>query len=67
MTKVARGKALYVDLPKCTAIVADKVQNWRRRKGHMGDTCWHPAKYEIDGRPLCSRHAGQAALKIVLE
>ena len=64
----ARAKALYVDLPRCTAKVGDTTLGWRRSQGEAADDkCRQPAKFEIDGRHFCARHAGAAAIKVLME
>lgn len=61
---IMSARLLYpLDLPQCEA----------RREGHYAnDTsetdkrCKWSARYEIDGHKFCSKHAGVAALQILL-
>jgi hypothetical protein len=59
-----RAEFLYpVDLPQCEA---------RRENKYLNDTvdtnfqCKWSARYTIDGHYFCSKHAGVAALQILL-
>lgn len=57
-----------IDLPQCEADVrAEGYREWRmRRYGADGLRCQHQAHYKIGGKNLCTRHAGEAALVILL-
>lgn len=45
--------------------------DYRKRKaaqtGRDFQRCSKSARYEVDGKKLCSFHAGMAALKIIME
>jgi len=48
----------------CTAEVSNATQMYRL---DLDASCHWFASYEIDGKLLCTRHAGIMALKILLE
>lgn len=58
---------------QCSAPVADPsgIPGWRKqryeRTGRDPECCQMWAVAAIDSRPLCSRHAGEAALRILFE
>ncbi len=60
-----RIKALFVDLPRCTAKVDNTTRRWNQAVENDG-ICTHTGKYDIDGRVLCTRHAGQKAIEVLL-
>lgn len=62
-----RIKTLFVDLPRCTAEVGEAAKAWHEATGKGDGVCPLRAKYDIDGRILCTRHAGQRALQILTE
>lgn len=53
----------YTRTPRCCAEI--KVQNeserrWRQQRyGEASFQCTNPSVVELDGRPLCGRHAGE--------
>lgn len=61
----------YTRTPRCCAEI--KVQNeserrWReRRYGAATFQCAYPSVVELDGRPLCGRHAGEETLAMYLD
>ena len=52
-------------LPRCGVEIRDPCAV--RFRGARSLECGNAAKYEVEGVPLCGRHAGSAALKILLK
>ncbi len=57
-------------LPRCDGQLGDQAIGWRealaRRTGKQVDTrCSFESEYLVNGRPLCARHAGMVALKLL--
>ena len=50
----------------CEACVSDQVAVYRRRGGDQSIHCKVRATVEIAGQELCGKHAGQAALRLLL-
>jgi len=66
---MARVEVLFTpapkpDLPQCEAIRATPYANDTPDRDRR---CKWSARYRIDGRLLCSKHAGPAALEILLK
>lgn len=66
MTKVVRD--LY---PKAEPVRVEMCEGLRRNTysndaPHASRACKNRARYEIDGKKLCSKHAGPAALELLL-
>lgn len=51
---------------KTPRLAAWRVKRYVAR-GYDPDRCAHVATVEVDGRKLCTLHAGAAALKILME
>lgn len=54
-------------LPRCTADLvgmSEHLARWKRERG-KDLKCERKAHYVIDGKPLCTLHAGTMALKIL--
>lgn len=49
--------------PRCEQEVSELVARWRIECGRGHDLlCENRARYQVDGRKLCKRHAGDAVL-----
>lgn len=63
----------HVPCEHCVTVAAGETGAKRRRMRRQElrclplDQCGNPSTYQIDGRPLCSAHAGRRALQILLE
>lgn len=53
-----------MDLPQCEA---GRQTPYANDTAETDKQCKWSGKYRIDGRKFCSKHAGQAALQILLE
>lgn len=66
---MAKAKPLWPDideLGRCEAQREGKYcASWEL--AHPDKRCMHTAKYEVDGRKLCARHASLSALRIMLK
>ena len=51
------------ELPRCSA---ERVTRYYCDGPHSDFRCSQKARYEVDGTPLCPRHAGEAALAYLL-
>jgi len=51
--------------PQCEGTVEDATQRWREHD-HRDNRCDLPARYVVRGKNFCRRHAGDAALAILL-
>ena len=52
------------ELPRCSA---ERVTRYYSDTSGSDFQCTQKARYEIEGTPLCSRHAGEAALAHMLQ
>ena len=53
-------------LPRCDATVVEQTRRWRTRCGR-DDRCEHNARYAVDDKNYCNRHAGMVAVKMLCE
>lgn len=53
-------------LPRCEATVSEMTRRWRTRSGR-DDRCDFNARYCVDGRNLCIRHAGMVLVETLCE
>lgn len=66
MTTIAK-RLLPTKKPPCEATVRPEVEKWNRRVGNENPTkCRMAAMYRVRQKKLCTKHAQQLALYILL-
>jgi hypothetical protein len=60
------AKQLYVDPPKLGQCEATRTGKYANDTPRTDRRCVHSARYEIEGRLLCTKHAQARALQILL-